>query len=762
MLPIAPQNPQAATSVNASKRPTGPADPHRTRKQAALDQFSGLLKTSTKMSSLAEGQDVLRQAIYGDRNKNVMSNEQQRDEQIRGLIDPRETLASSLTARTCPESAALAIIACVYKAFGDQILTGGEIDQDKLKLGLYMMFGKEMLKIESDVLHILKKNFSIDADKGTLSSDHYHIEVGPVLKEDYDQVVNAKCTDPTYFYDKPKQMLVEFFGGAAQIPGVLKQASDLTSQRYKLPTASEAADVLMDRSEKMTRGAPIHHSQISTKTATGTVIKVTADATYFVDSAPSIINKLVKKTDEITDKYVKSTQSRTKLSSEITDNLILVNDLPEDQVDDLQVLSLLGQLDLEEELWLEKLSTAELVKVHQTLSRFISSMNPESSSAEVTEVTDNDEAEVDVALAIPDPAAPEVTEIFAKPVNCWCETTTMQFGSAPAQPSTVVYVGTQAFKSAEQNKANARTILDEIASRKGAPRKELAVPKTKTIVMDLRLLSPGAGEGKLWAKHTEAMRQASQDFNDSLTGQSIDYVPIHLRAEGAWAARATRGRELANVALDQLNISEDIQLAPKLENDFMTGEQQTTALDHIYTLFNSMSKASQAEYGAVLDTWVELFKARDVQGNISLFATLTNILQDAVNNDPISPYRAELIVGCKSGVDRSTSAPAAMKPLKLLILNALKNARNSMGERIRPDLHRFFDPVTGELPLENLTPDEVMMVIDHFDPNLMVKLSELNTGKASNINPEILRSTLRQFEPIVGAATRTKTGPRPS
>ena len=183
---------RSPASVSAAK-PTlktsaAPETSHRGKKQAALDQFSARVTGAP----LENCQNLLRQAIYGSRNTATSGGNARIDEQIRSLIDPKETLSTSLTSKKCPESAALAVIACVYKAFGYRILTGDQIDKEKLTHGLHMLFGKEMSKIQSDVLGIVDNNFVVNIDAGTLCSAHYHVEVGRVIpRDDYNPVINA-------------------------------------------------------------------------------------------------------------------------------------------------------------------------------------------------------------------------------------------------------------------------------------------------------------------------------------------------------------------------------------------------------------------------------------------------------------------------------------------------------------------------------------------------------------------------------------------
>lgn len=774
--PVRTQKSEQTSSTTSIKQAT----PHQADKQAALDKFSEKLASSPR--SLVYCQNLLRQAIYGSRCPDAQLQIERDAEHIRSLIVPKTTLATSLTSRNCPESAALAVIACVYQAFGDKILTEGEIDEGKLTLGLYMMFGKEMPKIKSDVLSILHKNFRIGAEGDWLHSANYSINVEVERRENYNAVVNAGCTDPTYFYGKPAQLLLEFFGKEERIPTVLQNISDLEAVKFTLPKSAEAFDVLAERCKKMKRGDPIHSNEVTTTTATGDTIKLTTEVAFFVDSLPTIYNKLVKKTSEIAEQHAK----RSALIATIEERAQIICRLSMDVVaKDVGSIASewvvrRGQGQVAYEPWLSGKTVADLDKDAAILCEFGNSFVTEScefakfkiaalddevrppvvdlDDSSMQEIQEADESSV--AMVLPDTGpAQETSRMFKRVVNCWSKTTTINLGAEKlADKSTVVFVGTQAFKQDPQDRvADARTILDQVAHSQA----DRFPKKKKILVYDQRLLSP-AGEGKLYTRHTVAMKQAAKDFNDNSSGQTMEYLPMHSRAEGAWAAWATWVIELCNTVLGQLNIDQTIELAPKIETDFMTFEQCTAARDRINDAFKSMSSENQKKYEIVLAKWRELFYKREVPGNAAVFSTLSNILQDAINEDALSPYCVQLIIGCKSGIDRSTADPVVMDMLKPLILMELERTRDSNRQPRTPDLKRFFDPSTGELCLRNLSEDEIMIVTNNHDPNLMIRLSQLNNAKASNVNPHILLATMRQFYSISGMALRTFTGKRPS
>ena len=776
-IPRTSPQPTVRTETTVPTTSAAPSS-HRGFKQTALNHFSDRLNSS----ALADCQNLLRQAISGSRDTNAELENDKVDEHIRSLIDPKKTLTTSLTARKCPESAALAVIACVYKAFGDRILTHGQIDEGKLTLGLYMMFGKEMPKIKSDVLGILHKNFRIDPQAGILSSGNYMVQVDQASLKNYNTVINAKCTDPTYFYDQPESLLLEFFGDKNRIPGVLQNVSDLHAKKFTLPKPAEAFKVMEERCQKMKKGDPILSSEVVTRTATGVVLKQTTNVAFFVDSLPSIANKLVKQTSEIAELHDK----RSTLIARIKERADFIDRWPHGRVADLEVQWVSGEWVFHTnpenhnvESWLAGKTIADLEQDEAILGKFSDAIIVEScvltvsktavlddqdqpiqvdfDSATLHEIQEMDEPLVSLDLPDSQPAI-ETPDMFKKVVNCWCKTTTDEINGRPANSSTVVFVGTQAFKQNPQDRiADARTILDEIASRNAQARPT----KKKILVFDQRLLSP-ANEGKLWTRHTAAMSQAARDFTNSLTGQTMEYIPIHSRAEGAWAAWASWAIGLVNTVLEQLNIYETIELAPKIETDFMSADQCTAAKAQIRRAFDSMSVESQKKYRPVLEKWNELFEKREVKGHAAVFSTLSNILQDAINNDSTSPYSVQLIIGCKSGIDRSTADPVVMDMIKPLILMELERTTDSAGRPRSPDLKRFFDRSTGELCLNNLSKDEIMIVTNNHDPNLMIRLSQINNDKASNINPHILLTTMRQFSTVAGMALRTFTGTRPS
>ena len=715
-------------------------DGHSYFKQFALNKFAEELRKPE--AGVLKCHSLLRQSFEGAREGGAPS-----DMDIRKLALNRE---DSWKSRKCPESAALAVIACIYEVFGDKILTPGtnsEVDWPRLKTALYLMFGTEMAEIGPDIEDMFHKlSFIGDGRHGLLSTGKYTIPVQhhQLPGEDLVKLFRSGCADTTFFFHQPEAELDHFFG--ADRPEELNGITNLSKTVFRPVKSLRDLGLVREQANKMKQGQPIYHNQVDLQLSTGELIVTTSKAAFVLDSAPSHARELTKK-------IFKAQGGRFELQQKIREHFAYFSQLPED----VARPKLIQSVSPEKIQWLVNQPTRLLAGIETKLAEARASHEQEhrhrqlriqidhSQADQIEFIPDANDEGLDVAAepvaqkaaylapeAVRSQALPAtVDDIFLLPPNTWSLKTSIKFGNAAQQDSELFLVPSLASKTDGQNAVDATKIIERMATG------PIPGHKTEIVAFDIRMYST-ISERQLWTGHVKAMEAGCRQYNESHEDEpQFSYVPIHSRAEDAVRAGL-------NYVRDQLGIAND---------NFMSAGQDARAVSEMNRIFKTMSVENQHRYGPVLELWDQLYRARNIQGNTSLLVTLTSLLMDAVNNDPASPIKMVTVAGCKSAVDRSTSVPAVMKMLKAVIQFALTK---DLGPGwLRDYLQRIIDVSIGQIRRNELTADERLIMKSNYDPKLLVAVSGANTGKFSNVNVETLGTTMAQFPNLNGAGANT-------
>lgn len=190
--------------------------------------------------------------------------------------------------RNMPESACLAMVGLVAKIFGEKLLThAGELDQNKLQMAMQMLYGKDMHAIGRDML----TNITLTKKSGEwlLNSKHYELSFGaPSENINMSKFVNSGNVNQSYFHQKTKSEVDDFFGDFDAAPEIIRQCTAKNMQTvFKGKTKEEKMERVEELAERMKAGAEIYHN-----TTTCGNDEYTVKCNFLVDSKPTILRKI--------------------------------------------------------------------------------------------------------------------------------------------------------------------------------------------------------------------------------------------------------------------------------------------------------------------------------------------------------------------------------------------------------------------------------------------------------------------------------------
>ena len=260
-------------------------------------------------------------------------------------------------------------------------------------------------------------------------------------------------------------------------------------------------------------------------------------------------------------------------------------------------------------------------------------------------------------------------------------------------------------------------------------------------------------EQKIYDGHTLAMQAATDEMNNdrAIAGRNqVKYLSIHSEAHSQ--ADATFAKVVAPVVMVGLAATAVVSavglITPLAPVAGGTGAGAVVALGATARVYNPSTLSDDAEiialcseveelfknlpleiknkYRPVFDKWRSLLSELHHERHAITFATLSTILADVISEH--SDTDIELIIGCKSAKDRSTSVVAGINLLYPLIMDELKKEDSNIGRFFSSD--GYFNP-------NNLTAEETRSMKDCYDIRLFHSANKVNTGVEANISSNL-------------------------
>lgn len=297
-------------------------------------------------------------------------------------------------------------------------------------------------------------------------------------------------------------------------------------------------------------------------------------------------------------------------------------------------------------------------------------------------------------------------KLTERPVNVYRANFERQTEDGPTTKSHITCCGSQYGGTESENIEKAQKIIQAVKAKNDPD-----TLQKKLIVVDLRLLAENKIKGNeqgIYRRHVSAMEAACES-------EGVDYRPIFHEAHTLGEGRVTR-----------------LQHSP-LTTPSAKDEESGSLKDTVCKLFGSLPTTVWRKHAAVYEKWAALYDKRHDQHNAIAFATLSKILFEAISEN--SDTHIELLMGCKSAKDRTTSVLAGITLLEPLILRELEHPSGRDGAI---DIQRFFTE-SGHFNYEGLTPDEKVYLKDLYDLSLLQASNKFNTGAETNVSSAVLK-----------------------